>query len=807
MSIEKTTNRPTAQAGNVTFELHTLGWEAFQNLCGHVAREILGQTVTVFSPSNDVGQDGAFQGSWQRTKQEAFSGRFVIQCKFTSRRDEHLSLGDLKDEMTKAEKLASQGLAQTYLLMTNARVSGEADNRIREAFLKIKGIDYFELFGAEWITQQILESKRLRAFVPRVYGLGDLSQILDERVYRQTDEILQTWRDNLAKFVPTEAHHKSVKALFDEGFVLLLGDPMAGKSTIAAALAIAAADQGKCIPVFAAHPNDFKAHWNPNEPNQFFWVDDAFGQTQFDSSLAEGWNRLFPHFTAAIRKGAKILFTSRTYIYQAAKRELKEAAFPLIRNSHVLIEVENLKPQEKERILYNHLRLGNQPVEFRTAVKPFLPTIAASPKFFPEIARRLGDSFFTKSLQIHPDSLKQFVEEPKHFLGDIIQQLDRKSYAALALLFMRAGRVSVPLSIEGDEMEAINQLGADQAQLREAMVALEGSLVAQTFEGGEHAWRFRHPSIRDALAVHVAARPDLLDVYLHGVKAAELLREVVCGNLQIAGAKVHVPSSRFEAVVSKLRGIDVDDWYLKYNLLSFFTHRCSSDFLAVWFDKCREDFERLVQVFPVGDYNFGCLLARLHRSGRLPETHRLAYVSKATQQVIESAESTFLYDDIRDLFTPEEFETALACIRHELLPSMESTIERRAVEYDDIDEEPSDHFQDFSRDLENLRDFFNELDDGETVEAFERAQRLVEEAIDGLEEWKSEQEQEAKRKKAEEDRDEESRAAEEQMIDAMIWQYERDGASSTKPRQPEAPSQPRFQMPVPPRSIFDDVDS
>src|SRR5713226_4862293 len=101
MSTETKTNRPTAQGGRVTFELHTLGWEAFQNLCGHVTREILGQTVTMFSPSNDAGQDGAFQGSWQRTKEELFSGRFVLQCKFTARRDEHLSLSDLKEELVK----------------------------------------------------------------------------------------------------------------------------------------------------------------------------------------------------------------------------------------------------------------------------------------------------------------------------------------------------------------------------------------------------------------------------------------------------------------------------------------------------------------------------------------------------------------------------------------------------------------------------------------------------------------------------------------------------------------------------------
>jgi hypothetical protein len=151
----KKLHRATVQASNVTFELHTLGWEAFQNLCGHVAREILGQTATIFSPSNDAGQDGAFQGVWKRLKNETFEGRFVIQCKFTTQRDEHLSLGALKDELVKAEKLAQNGLAQTYLLITNAKVSGGSDKTIREAFLKIKGINFFDLFGSEWLTQQI----------------------------------------------------------------------------------------------------------------------------------------------------------------------------------------------------------------------------------------------------------------------------------------------------------------------------------------------------------------------------------------------------------------------------------------------------------------------------------------------------------------------------------------------------------------------------------------------------------------------------------------------------------------------------
>ncbi len=808
MSGEKNLNRVTAQAGKITFELHTLGWEAFQNLCGHVAREILGQTVTVFSPTNDAGQDGAFQGSWLRTEKEVFSGRFVIQCKFTARRDEHLSLSDLKEELAKAEKLADNGLLQTYLLMTNAKVSGESDNSIREAFRKIKGIEHFELFGSEWITEQILESKRLRAFVPRIYGLGDLSQILDERVYRQTDEILQTWRDNLAKFVPTEAHHRSVKALFDEGFVLLLGEPMAGKSTIAAALAIAAADQWKCIPVFASHPDEFKNHWNPDEPNQFFWVDDAFGQTQFDPALADGWSRLFPHLTAAIQKGARFLFTSRNYIYQAAKRELKESTFPLIKNSHVLIEVENLKLQEKERILYNHLRLGNQPAEFRRQIKAFLPAIAASPKFFPEVARRLGNPFFTKSLKMHPDQIKQFVEEPREFLAEVIEQLDRLNYAALALLFMRAGQAGIPLEIEGDEMKAMSQLGADLAQLREALLTLEGSLVAQVFEAGEHAWKFRHPSIRDAMATHVAARPDLIDIYLGGVKARELLKEVVCGDVEIEGAKVHVPRNRYAAVVQKIRGLDVADWNTKYDLLGFLTRRCSLEFLTLWFAASQADFSQIVRSCSATlNYLFCDLIVRLHQSGCLPEADRRKFVEEAMKQMVERANSIIVWnDEVKDLLTPEELQSVLEIIKTELIPAFESIVDDAAAEYDDIDSDTGEHFQNLSSEFEGFRDYFVDSGDEETAQEFERGQRLIENAVQRLEDWK--QREKEKKRKEEEREQEEAEQNEQWNAEEYAWlsaEYERD-QRGTRSRGASMSASPTFAVNSPLRSLFDDVD-
>ena len=171
----------------------------------------------------------------------------------------------------------------------------------------------------------------------------------------------------------TAAHSRSAQALVKHGFVLLLGEPAAGKSTIAASLALGAIDLWGSSTLKIRSADEFVEHWNPHEPKQFFWVDDAFGPTQLQRELVQDWNRAFPHMLAAIRKGTRLLFTSRDYIYRAAKRDLKVGAFPLVNESQVVINVQDLSLDEREQILYNHIRLGRQPREFRAAIKPFLP--------------------------------------------------------------------------------------------------------------------------------------------------------------------------------------------------------------------------------------------------------------------------------------------------------------------------------------------------------------------------------------------------------------------------------------------------
>lgn len=697
----------SAQASEVNYELHSLGWKAFQQLCVSVVSEVWGQTVQGFHDSHDGGRDGAFYGTWAIQAAESLQGSFTVQCKFTSKPASAIQLSDLRDELTKAERLAARGLADNYLLLTNARLTGVSDEKVREAFESIPGIKHFAAYGAERISQFIRESPRLRMLVPRVYGLGDLSQILDERAYSQAQELLSALGDDLAKFVITDAYQRSARALVEHGFVLLLGEPACGKSTIAASLAVAALDEWGCSTVKIRNADDFVRHSNPHEPKQFFWVDDAFGATQLDWSSTVRWNSVFPHVHAAIRRGARVVFTSRDYIYRSARNHLKESAFPYIHESQVVINVERLTKEEREQILYNHIRLGTQSSQFKTRVKPFLTDVASHQRFSPEIARRLGSPLFTKNLILSKSGLDEFVTQSMGLLQEIIRTLDAGSRSALAIVFMRGGVTPSPMRITNEEEKVVTLLGGSQAEVRNALSALEGSLLSQVRHGSGHFIKFKHPTISDAFASLVAEDRELLDIYLAGTQIEKLFREVSCGDVGIEGVKVIVPPDRYDALLTR-----IDAFYSKRreneeSVNRFLSYRCDKEFLSLYISR-KSDF---VENLRVGSYLYAIsdvdVIVRLHQFELLPDSKRLSVVSRIRDLAVNTPDSGFLRMDIRQLFTQSELNELLDYVKQTLLPNIDEHINSWREDYSG-DDDPEDYFSELKSTLKKYQKAFDE---------------------------------------------------------------------------------------------------
>ncbi|MDX2828301.1 hypothetical protein PV416_46460 [Streptomyces ipomoeae] len=542
-----------------------------------------------FADSNDGGRDGAIYGTWQQPPdpigvQDLPDGPFVLQCKHTKKADTTLTPSDLDDEFAKVQALVERGLCGSYVLLTNARVSGASEATIRRRLLDA-GVAHPLVLDGQWICDTIATRQRLRTFVPRVYGLGDLSQILDERAYTQAQALLGYLRDELATFVVTDAYRRAVQTVQDHGFVLLLGEPGVGKSVIAETLAMTALDAWGCLTVKAPDVAGLVRHWNPNEPNQFFWIDDAFGSVRHDRHLTDNWARRMREVMAAVRGGAKVVLTSRDYIYRDARRYLKESTYPLLHEQQVVVDAAQLSPEERRQILYNHIKLGDQPRDVRSSMKPHLHDAADADPFYPEAARRLGLQAFTRRLQLNSQGIGDFMARPSDFLREVYDGLDPDEKTALALTYQAGECLPSPLDLDSAQHDVLNRLGGTIAGVGRALHTLTGTFLRRGSPPGDDTitgWSFRHPTLQEGFAAFLATDLNLIQIFLSGQNWRTILSRIDCDTGTQAGTLLRVPPSLYPRVIEILRTADQEtltDWLGQRIWHGFLASRCSDEFL------------------------------------------------------------------------------------------------------------------------------------------------------------------------------------------------------------------------------------
>ena len=713
--------------GSPTFELHTLGWRAFQDLCGAVMRTVWGQSVQVFADSNDAGRDGAFYGIWHEppgaaAPGDAIEGPFVVQCKHTKHAGATLPQSALEDEFAKVGALVERGMCRSYVLMTNARVTGYSEEKIRKRLLGA-GVKHPFVLDGQWVCDTIAMNRELRMFVPRVYGLGDLSQILDGRAYEQAAELIAAARDQVATFVITEPYRKAAQALQDHGFVLLLGEPAVGKSVIALMLALAAVDNWDCLTVKARSAGELVSHWNPNEPNQFFWVDDAFGAVRHEEQLTQEWARSMQHVLAAIGKGARIVLTSRSYIYQDARLLLKEYEYRRLREQQIVVDVEDLTADERRQMLYNHIAMGDQPAEVRTQIKPFLDHAAAAEPFRPEMARRLGLSVFTSGLSLTQDGIAEFMTHPRQFLRDIYDQLGADQQAALALVYAAAvdGSLEAPLQLTPAQRDIIDRSGGSIAGTGRALDALTGSFLQVTGPPlGKPGWSFRHPTLWEGFASWLPTQSHLLTVVLAGLTDSALLTRVDCQDSgdERDGTLLRVPPALYRAVAERLAAIRQKQLPgtrsgQAASLLFFLSRRSSDAFLRTYLEVdpalpgSLTGFGSYVRWMPEPE-----VLARFHQAGLLSEEERGKTVERMAVLAVRTPDDGWLKGpDWEILLTASDRAMLMDRVRTDLVPQLDDVGDGER----EADDDPIDNT------LFWYERAFREAGDDETADAFELA--------------------------------------------------------------------------------------
>ncbi|KKM05166.1 hypothetical protein LCGC14_1756870, partial [marine sediment metagenome] len=664
--------------------LHTIGWRAFQDLSSQVCEVVLGRPVEVFREAQDGGQDAVFLIP---------AGTDVppigtVQCKHTSDAMKALKLSDLTAEINHIEELVKAGQADTYVFMTNMSVDAPVAAAMR-ARLRALGVRKPHILGRQYIVRVIRSSARLRALVPQVYGLGDLTSIVDERLSEQSRALLDSWIPKLRTYVPTQAHRAAVNAISEHGVVLLLGNPSSGKSAIGAIVSTIASENPDNTVLALTSPRDFEAGWNPNDPGRFFWIDDAFGSNVLRDDYVQDWTSAFSKLRAAIKHGNRFLLTSRKHIYEAARRRLGQRNLAQFADGSAVVDVGELTFEEKAQILYNHVNFGEQSQSWRSSVKPHLDAVAAVRDFLPGIAERLGDPNFTKSLAPRESSLVRFMKEPTEHLIDTVNALDDQLQAALILVYVHQAGFD-PNNHDASAAQAVAELtGYTLTKIQDCFAELKGSFLK--LSGSE--WTFAHPTISDALTEILRQKPHMMAALIRGATIDTILSSFTCEGSPLIRDALVIPTSLDDALVARL-GRTPDELHRNWMLFHFLSYRSSE---AV-FVKVVEQFPNLLRRscwhsdLASNDPQIATY-ARVHRLSVLPDDLRLEVVDKLESAVLNSLDISFFEEpQMLALIPPLRLIGVGLALRTNVLPSLEERIDEITVDAD-LDEEPDSHFK------------------------------------------------------------------------------------------------------------------
>lgn len=710
--------------------LHTIGWRAFQDLCSQVCEVVLGRPVEIFREAQDGGQDAVFlipSGS-------DVPSIGTIQCKHTSEAGKALKVGDLSGEIENVQELVKAGLADTYAFMTNMSVDAPVAAAMR-ARLRALDVRKPHILGRQYIVRVIRSSARLRALVPQVYGLGDLTSIVDERLSEQSRALLDSWVPKLRTYVPTKAHRDAVNAISDHGVVLLLGNPSSGKSAIGAIVSTIASENPDNTVLALTSPRDFEAGWNPNDPGRFFWIDDAFGSNVLRDDYVQDWASAFSKLRAAINHGNRFLLTSRKHIYEGARRRLGQRNLAQFTDGSAVVDVGDLTFDEKAQILYNHVNFGEQSQSWRSSVKPHLAAVAPVEDFLPGIAERLGDPNFTKGLAPREPSLVRFMEEPTEHLIDTVNALDDQLQAALILVYVHKAGFDRsdhdPLAAQ-----AVSELtGYSITKIQDCFAELKGSFLKLSGP----RWTFAHPTISDALTEIMRQKPHMMAALIRGAPIDTILGSFTCEGSPLIRDALVIPTALDDALVARL-GRTPDERHRNWMLFHFLSYRASE----VVFSKVVQQYPDLLQrscwrTDPVGNDSQLATYGRANRLGLLRDDLRLEAAGRLESAVQNALDASFFEEeDMLGLLSPLRLVSMGMGLRTTVLPSLEDRIDEITADAD-LDKEPDSHF-------EKLLDVLDRVEaigvDADADALIDEAREQVRRSVEAIEERKRERDEE-----------------------------------------------------------------
>ncbi len=577
---------------SLKYRISNIGWYNFELLVQTLLKAVIGPGVTSFGGSKDQGRDAAFLGAAAfPTPGCQWTGDWVFQVKYVDFEEQGVDAArsslksTLRNELR--HTLSRHRNINNYILLTDVPLTAQARNDIAEVAVGCGFNGNFTSVDGKEICQFLDIHGDIRRSYPQLLGLADLDVIINRDLYARSQAYLEAWQPRLATYVQTEAHTKAMSLLKKKHFIVLDGAPEAGKTTIAAALALIHATDGfEIIDVRSSNDifrasDEKRANKKKEGRQRLFIADDAIGSISLVAARADEWSRDLPGILRKLNKRRLLVWTARRYILEEAlaTSRLKDAVAEFPRPHEVLVEVGKLSLMQKAEILYNHAKQANLSAEHRKLIRTHAIEIVSHSNFSPLRISQLTSvvlkpsSDNTQAPTLTWEEVQDFLNNPGDRWIQAYRALSQSEQILLSAMLDFDGATTAR-ALRGSYEMRVSRHEGGHLSFEECVTRLDHSFLTLTSShSGEQYISVQHPSLRDMLLLHLRGDTDARRRYISLASPFGLAGMIggIAKSTEREASPQHsvvpINEEEFEIFLGRLRGVSqgiltLRDWDL-----------------------------------------------------------------------------------------------------------------------------------------------------------------------------------------------------------------------------------------------------
>jgi hypothetical protein len=371
-----------------------------------------------------MGRDAYAEEALRFPAKEENEGPFIFQVKFVEAanaagaepmpRMKAATQEELR-RIAHREEAGEWNSPRHYALVTNAPLDGTDRGELKEILEAGLPKSQITILDSADIDAMLDDSPRVRLAYPQVLGLRDLEALLSRAVsgdiLTRSSLTIEIAKDLSPTFVATEAYAKALSVLSARNFVVLTGPPEMGKTSIGRMISLARLS-GEWEAYECKSPDDlFKVL--DNESSQVFFVDDAFGATEYEPDRATLWADELDKVIRALDYRHWLILTSRPAPLRTAleRLHLQGEAEDFPEPQSVLVNAAELSVQEKAQMLYRHAKEGVTDNGGRALIREHAREIVDHEHFTPLRIHRFITKQMPEILEAEPERREELMAE------------------------------------------------------------------------------------------------------------------------------------------------------------------------------------------------------------------------------------------------------------------------------------------------------------------------------------------------------------------------------------------------------------